>query len=162
MLGNILKGKTSLLLAFVRIYIGSQWFLAGWNKISGSFDASGFIKIAIERSEGLHPTVPTWYATFLKHIIIPNMDFFNFLIPWGEFLIGIGLIFGFFTIASLSTGVFMNANFLLAGETLPNLTFYTFSILLLLAGKRTYRIGLDYYLLPILKEILFKGEKRVD
>jgi thiosulfate dehydrogenase [quinone] large subunit len=44
-------------LAFIRLYLGYQWMTAGWGKISGDFDTTGYIKGAIGKAAGDHPAV---------------------------------------------------------------------------------------------------------
>ncbi|WP_108585864.1 hypothetical protein [Paenisporosarcina sp. OV554] len=43
-----------------------------------------------------HPAVQEWWVIFLKNLAIPNHTF-NFLVPWGKLLVGIGLLIGCFT-----------------------------------------------------------------
>ena len=38
---------SAIILAFIRLYVGYAWFEAGLHKITGGFDASGFLKGAI-------------------------------------------------------------------------------------------------------------------
>jgi len=152
MLHLLRSNKLSPLWTLVRLYLGVQWIQAGWHKIGG-FDASGFIKGAIGKAAGDHPSVQGWYAAFLDKFALPNIGLFNFLIPWGEFLVGLGLILGTFTTAALYAGAFMNLNFMLAGTTSTNPILYTLAIILLVMGPSTYRYGIDYYLLPKMKKM---------
>lgn len=152
MLHFLRSNKLSPLWTLVRLYLGVQWIQAGWHKIGG-FDASGFIKGAIGKAAGDHPSVQGWYAAFLDTFALPNIGLFNFLIPWGEFLVGLGLILGTFTTAALYAGAFMNLNFMLAGTTSTNPILYTLAIILLVMGPSTYRYGIDYYLLPKMKKM---------
>lgn len=85
----------SFMLTILRIFIGWQWLNAGWSKItSGKFDASGFITDAIGKVTGEHPSVQSWWADFLGMFALPNVGIFNILVPWGEFLVGLGLLLG--------------------------------------------------------------------
>lgn len=69
-----------------------------WSKItSGKFDASGFITGAIGNLIGEYPYVQSWYADILGVFALPNLGVFNILLPWGEFLVGLGLLLGTFT-----------------------------------------------------------------
>jgi hypothetical protein len=49
--------------------------------------------------------VQGWYAAFLEHVALPNVGFFNFIIPVGEFLAGLALILGVATIPALLAGM---------------------------------------------------------
>src|SRR5699024_12027295 len=48
-------------LAFLRIYIGYEWFTSGIGKVTGGFDASGFIEGAIAQAGGDNPAVQGWW-----------------------------------------------------------------------------------------------------
>src|SRR5690606_28174732 len=100
---NFLTGpKMAVLWTVLRIWLGIQWLEAGWGKITGEgFDAGGFLQGALAKAGGDHPAVATWYANFLEGFAVPNVELFNVLIPWGEFLVGLGLIIGFATIPAL-------------------------------------------------------------
>ena len=73
----------SYILLVARLYLGWAWLTAGWEKVIGDFDATGFLKSAIERSAGDHPAVQGWWATFLENVALPYVGFFNFLVAWG-------------------------------------------------------------------------------
>lgn len=152
MLAILRNDKFAIFWAIVRVYVGLQWVQAGWHKITGGFDASGFMKGAIGKASGAHPAVQGWYASFLEGFALPSAGLFNFLVSWGEFLVGLGLILGMFTTVALFAGAFMNLNFMLAGTTSTNPILYTLAIILLVMGPAAYRWGVDYYLLPKLKK----------
>lgn len=158
MLKTLRNDKWAILWAVVRLYVGYQWLTAGWGKITreGGFDASGFLKGAIGKAGGDHPSVSGWYASFLEGFALPNAGLFNILIPWGEFLAGLGLILGLFTTYALIGAAFMNLNFMLAGTTSTNPQLYTLAIILLVMGSASYRYGLDYYVMPKLRSKLKK------
>ncbi|MFV9510362.1 DoxX family protein [Tepidibacillus sp. LV47] len=155
MLKALRGDKAAIFWAIVRIWLGVQWIEAGWEKLTGpeAFDAKGFLMGALKKATGDHPAVQGWYASFLEGFAIPNVGLFNFLIPWGEFLVGLGLILGTFTTIALLAGAFMNLNFMLAGTTSTNPILYTVAIILLAMGPAAYRWGVDYYLLPKLKQM---------
>lgn len=150
--------KVAVLWAIIRIWLGVQWIEAGWGKITGGFDSSGFMKGAIGKSTGDHPAVQGWYAGFLESFAMPNAGLFNFLIPWGEFLVGLGLIVGLATIPALLAGAFMNLSFLLAGTTSTNPILYTIAVILLFIGAASYYWGADRYAIPYVKQYLNKGK----
>lgn len=87
--------RISILLAMLRVYVGYTWLVAGWGKIAGGkFDTSGFLQGAVAKATGDHPAVQGWWAVFLKNVAIPNVDVLNILVPYGELLVGIGLLIG--------------------------------------------------------------------
>ncbi|MCA1032625.1 DoxX family protein [Bacillus timonensis] len=142
----------------LRVWLGFEWLRAGLNKIDGTFDATGFLKGAVAKATGDHPAVQSWYAAFLEGFAIPNVGLFNILIPWGEVLVGVGLIVGFATIPALLAGAFMNLNFLLAGTTSTNPILYTVAVILLFLGATSYYYGVDRYITPSLRGFLKKKE----
>ncbi len=161
MMKNFLKGPImAVVWSVLRVWLGIQWLEAGFHKITGGFDASGFLQGALAKAGGEHPAVATWYANFLEGFALPNVDIFNFLIPWGEFLVGLGLIVGLATIPALIAGAFMNLNFLLAGTVSTNPTLYTVAVILLFAGTAAYYYGLDRFAIPYIKNIMKR--KNVD
>src|SRR5574342_88358 len=109
----------------LRVWLGLQWIEAGYHKLTGGFDAGGFLKGALANATGDHPAVQAWYADFLQQFAIPNVQIFNVLIPWGELLVGLGLVVGLATLPALIAGAFMNLNFMLAGTTSTNPILYT-------------------------------------
>ncbi|PDO10296.1 MAG: Crp/Fnr family transcriptional regulator [Candidatus Reconcilbacillus cellulovorans] len=143
--------RAAIVAALLRIYLGWLWLEAGWHKIAGSepFDATGFIKRAIDNpvtdratGEIIYPT----YTAFLKHIALPNVDLINILVPYGEVLVGIGLIVGGLTTAAAFFGLLMNFMFLFAGTVSTNPWFVLIGALVLVAGANAGRYGLDRYL----------------
>lgn len=141
----------------VRVWLGYEWLTAGLHKLGG-FDAGGFLQGTLAKAGGENAVVTDWYAAFVEHFAIPNVGVFNVLIPIGELLIGIGLILGALTIPALVAGAFMNLNFLLAGTISTNPILLVIAFLLLLVGHSAYRIGVDYYLLPLIKKIKYEGK----
>ncbi len=151
--------KGSWIWLVIRLYLGYEWLTAGWHKLTGGFDASGFLKGAIAKavpaSEGAKPVVQGWWAAFLEKFALPNVGLFNFLVPVGEFLVGLALILGFATIFAATMGMVMNFAFLLSGtiSSNPNLLILEF-ILVALGGAYAGYIGVDYWFRPIWRSFL--------
>lgn len=153
---DILQGnKAAIFWAIIRVMIGWQWLVSGWHKI-GNFNASGFISDSIKSGGQTNYLILQWYEAFLENFVLNNIEVFNILIPWGELLVGLGLILGMFSTAALLAGAFMNLNFMLAGATDINPILYTIEIILLFMRPVTYRYGFDYYITPKLKEMFSK------
>jgi len=149
----------------IRLYLGYQWMTAGWHKLTEGFDASGFLKGAIAKSvpaEGAKPVVQAWWGSFLETFALPNAGLFNFLIPWGEFLVGLALIVGFATIFAAVMGMVMNFAFLLSGTVSSNPNYLILQFILVsLGGAYAGYLGIDYYFRPIYRNFrarLFGGE----
>lgn len=143
----------------IRLYVGYQWLTAGWHKIIEGFDATKFLQGAVAKavpaSPGAKPVVQAWWAGFLKGFAIPNVKLFNFLVPWGEFLVGLALILAFATIFAAVMGMVMNFAFLLSGtvSSNPNLLALEF-ILVALGGAYAGYIGIDYWFRPFFRSYL--------
>jgi thiosulfate dehydrogenase (quinone) large subunit len=135
------------LLLLLRLYLGYSWIMSGWGKLSGGFDASGFLKGAVANPvKGPNGIVYGWWTSFLESFALPNAGIFNTLIPWGETLVGLGLILGCLTTAAAFFGVMMNFSFLLSGTISHNPTDILMGILIMVAGYNAGRFGLDYFI----------------
>lgn len=156
-----LKGeKMAVLWTILRVWLGIQWVEAGWGKVTGGFEATGFLQGAIAKAGGDHPAVQGWYAAFLENFALPNVELFNILIPWGELLAGVGLILGAATLPALVGVALMNLNFLLAGTVSTNPVLYTVAIMLMAAGPAAYYYGFDRFLIPFTKDHIGKDKTK--
>lgn len=142
-------------LFLLRLYIGWEWITGGFHKLTGGFDASGFLKNAVHNpvldKATNTPVYPT-YTAFLEHFALPNAKLFNVLIPLGETLVGLGLLLGALTAAAAFFGVFMNFMFLFAGTVSVNPWLILIGVVILAAGANAGRFGADRYLMPILRK----------
>ncbi len=115
----------AVIITILRVYLGYNFMIAGFGKITGGqFDASGFLNNAIQNPvmgpDGT--SVFGLYNLFLQNVAMPNVGIFNVVVPWGEFLVGLGLIFGCLTTAASFFGIVMNFSFLMAGAISHNPT----------------------------------------
>lgn len=133
----------SYLLLILRWYLGYEWMKAGIEKLSSGFDASGFLMGAVKSATGAHPAVQPWWASFLQNFAIPNVGLFNFLIPWGELLVGLGLILGCLTTFVALMGAVMNFAYMLSGTTSTNPQMVLLTMFILVAGMNAGKTGLD-------------------
>ena len=140
----------------VRMYVGAEWLLAGWEKvISPGWGTSGkalagFAAGALAKSAGAHPAVQGWYAGFLQQIVLPNVGLFSFLVTWGEVAVGLGLLLGVLTGIAAGFGVLMNLNYLLAGTVSINPVLGVLGLFLCFSWRVCGWIGFDRWLLPAL------------
>lgn len=146
-------------LAIIRVYVGYQWITAGFGKVTGGFDASGFIQGAIANAGGENPTVQAWWGAFLETFALPNAGMFSFMVAWGEVLVGIALIVGIFTNFAALMGITMNFAFLFSGTVSTNAQMVVLTIFVIIAGANAGRYGLDRWVIPFIKN--FTREKRV-
>jgi thiosulfate dehydrogenase [quinone] large subunit len=159
----------------VRLYVGWEWFMAGWGKMMNpkwfGTDAgaaiSGFMKGAVAKAScppdvaaaACHVDVQWWYASFLENFVIPYPFFWSHLITLGEVLVGVALLAGFLTGISAFFGAFMNLNFLLAGTVSVNPILIILGIGLVTAWKVSGHIGLDRYILPMIERCCNRAHK---
>ena len=81
----------------VRMNVGAQWFLAGWDKMkepalwgTSGVALKGFVEGALAKASGPNPAVQGWYANFLHQFVLPNVGLVSFLVTFGEFAVGLG------------------------------------------------------------------------
>ncbi|TJY41136.1 DoxX family membrane protein [Cohnella pontilimi] len=142
-------------ITLLRIYVGWQWIDAGWHKLSGGFDAGGFLKGAVGKPVADHATNAVLFPNFtyfLEHFALPNVKVINVMIPLGEFLIGLGLILGGLTLTAAFFGMMLNFMFLMAGTVSTNPWLLLLGFIVFTAGANAGRFGIDAYLLPLLRK----------
>lgn len=144
----------------VRLYVGYEWFMAGWEKVTSPAGVwvgpkagtaiSGFVQGALKKTSGEHPDVTGWYASFLQNVVLPNAALWSYMVAFGELLVGLGLIVGLFTGIAAFFGGMMNANYLLAGTVSSNPILFILATWLVLAWRVAGYYGLDRWALPML------------
>jgi thiosulfate dehydrogenase [quinone] large subunit len=140
----------------VRMEVGSEWLLAGWEKMqSPAWGTSGkaiagFVAGALAKASGPNPSVQGWYAWFLQNAVQPNAGLYSFLVTYGEFAVGLGVLLGILTGIAAGFGVLMNMNYLLAGTVSINPILGMFGLFLLFSWRVCGWIGGDRFLLPAL------------
>jgi len=142
----------------VRLYIGYEWLHAGYEKLNNAAwmgskagtAIKGFVNGALAKTGGEHPDVQQWYASFLRHVVLPHTATFSYLVSFGETLVGLALIVGIFTGIAAFFGVFMNMNYLLAGSVSSNPVLFVGALLVILAWRTAGWWGLDRWMLPAL------------
>ncbi len=148
--------RISWLWFFLRIYVGYQWFMAGWEKVispawvgaqSGAA-IQGFFAGAIKKTAGPHPDVSSWYGYFIANVASQHPIFLSYLVTYGELAVGVGLILGAFTGIAAFFGAFMNLNYLFAGTVSVNPFLLLIQLFLILAWRNAGWVGLDRWLLP--------------
>ena len=158
MISNFLRTSSVAagILAVLRIYLGYKWMTAGQGKITGGFDASGFLNGTIA-NETVAATYPTFYG-FIENFALPNAGLFNVMIPYGEFLVGLGLILGILTNAAAFFAVMMNFSFIFAGTISSNPFMILLTVFILAAGHNAGSFGGDRWVIPYIKAKLFKNK----
>ncbi|MHA6252494.1 DoxX family protein [Oceanobacillus sp. CAU 1775] len=146
--------KSAWIWLILRLYLGYTWLMAGFGKITNEAwtgsEAGTALKgymmgvMALAEEGG----VAGWYAWFLETLVIPNAVVFSYMVAYGEFLIGLGLIVGLLTGIAAFFGALMNMTFLLAGTVSTNPVMLIIAILLILAWKVAGWYGIDRWALP--------------
>lgn len=146
----------------LRLYVGWEWFNAGRLKIwpaSGDswFDNGnalrGFWVNAVRVPEGGRPQIVYgWYRDFLQYMLDHEWyTWFAKVVATGEIIVGICLILGAFVGIAAFFGTLMNFNFMLAGTASTNPVLFGLAVFLILAWRVGGLIGLDRFLLPVLR-----------
>jgi thiosulfate dehydrogenase [quinone] large subunit len=161
---NWLRHNTvaSVILTIIRIWLGFQWLLDGIEKVTtkGGFKANGLIMGAIKGGvQNVAPAkgqmYPLW-TSFLKLATNNGTSFglFNFLVAWGELLVGLGLIVGLLTIPALLAALVMYYSYMLSGVVSINPIYLLLEFILLIGGLNSANIGLDRWATPWLRKHL--------
>ncbi|MDE1874614.1 MAG: DoxX family membrane protein [Patescibacteria group bacterium] len=143
----------------VRLYLGWQWIEAGWEKVTSpawtgsqaGTALSGFLQGSLQKTAGAHPDVQSWYAVFLRTVVLAHPVVWSHIVSYGELLVGIALVIGFLTGIAAFFGLFMNLNYLLAGAVSTNPILFVLAVGTMLAWKVAGYIGADRYVLPVLR-----------
>jgi thiosulfate dehydrogenase (quinone) large subunit len=110
--------------------------------------------------EGENPVVQGWWALFLENVAIPNVEAFNFLVPWGELLVGLGLLIDCFTKTAVFFGIAMNFPYMFGGTTSTNPQLVLLSMFILVSAMNAGSYGVDGMIMPTLKEKLFVNKTK--
>ena len=152
----------------VRLFVGFEWLLAGWEKLTshgwidgGGASLLGYWKGAVAIPQTGHPSITfEWYRSFLQ-ILIDNhaQTWFAWVIALGETTVGIGILVGALVGIAAFFGATMNMSYMLAGSTSTNPVLFAMTVGLMLAWKVAGYYGLDRYLLPRLGVPWKRGNK---
>ena len=142
----------------IRIFLGVEWFDAGWHKLTGGGWTDGGSSIlgywtnAVKvpaAGQGSAPITFDWYRSFLQFLIDNHLQaFMGWLITLGELAVGVGLLLGILVGVASFFGVTMNMSYLLAGSTSVNPIMFALAVGLMLGWKVAGYYGLDRWLLP--------------
>ena len=150
--------RAGLLWLPIRIFLGFEWLVAGYDKLTGTgwvdggASLLGFWTNAVKiPATGKPPITFEWYRGFLQFLIDNHAQgWFAWLVTLGEMAVGIGLLVGALTGVAAFFGSMLNMSFLLAGSASVNPIMFAFAVGLMLAWKVAGYYGVDRYLLPML------------
>ncbi|MCC6793323.1 MAG: DoxX family protein, partial [Thermomicrobiales bacterium] len=98
------------------------------------------------------PITYGWFRDFLDYMLRHEWyTWFAKIVAVGEVLVGLGLIVGALVGVAAFFGTLMNFNFQLAGSASTNPVLFGLGVFLVLAWKTAGYLGVDRYLLPVLK-----------
>lgn len=145
--------RSSIVWLLIRVYVGYQWLIAGWEKVSkpvwigeqAGSAVTGFLQGALLKMTGDHPSVSLWYGWLIEHVFLPNAEVISYLVVGGEILVGVALITGMFVRFSAGAGVFMNFNYLFAGTISSNPLLLLLGLLLMRAHRVAEYIGVKLF-----------------
>ena len=147
--------KAAWIWLVLRVWLGYQWIEAGLHKIHNpawvdtGVALKGYWENAVVIPEAGRPAIAfDWYRGFIQMMLDAEAwTWFAPLVAYGELIIGIALIVGFFTGISAFFGGFMNWNFMMAGSASTNPMLFVVAVGLIMAWKVAGYIGADYFLL---------------
>jgi thiosulfate dehydrogenase [quinone] large subunit len=151
--------KASIIWLIVRLYVAFDFLQAGWHKLNDPAwmgDGSGILafwtRAAGVNSAGQPVIAYGWYRSFIQFLIDSSSAvWFSKLIVAGELLVGLGLLVGGLVGVAAFFGALMNMSFLMAGTVSTNPVLFFAGIMLILAWKNAGYLGLDRFLLPLLR-----------
>lgn len=167
----------SIIGLILRLYVGYEFLTAGWEKIISGFNGvavTGFLKSGLAQTHGAllvskgaeaaaHANVSDVWAWLISNIFIPSSPLFAFIVKYGEFFVGLGLILGCFSALAAFFGIIMNFSYLLSGTVSVNPQLVILQLIILMIGAAVYTIGIDQLFMgklvskhPVLKMGFFK------
>ncbi len=140
----------------IRIFLGFEFAVAGWHKLTGTGWTDGgaallgYWESAVKiPAQGAAPISFDWYRSFLQLLIDTHAQgWFAWLITFGELAVGIGLLLGCLTGIAAFFGTVMNMSYMLAGSISANPVMFTLAIGLILGWRVAGYYGVDRWLLP--------------
>ena len=135
--------KDGVYLVPPRVFIGLGWLRAGAEKLTdpGWLDGTALSAFLVDHLQRGDVAIPL-YASLMANVWLPNVGLLAVVVLVGQLLAGVAILLGGFTNAALIAGMFMNVNFVLAGE--PNPSAFYFVIQAALLSSRTGAVlGLD-------------------
>jgi thiosulfate dehydrogenase [quinone] large subunit len=148
----------------MRVYLGYDFFMAGWVKLmnpawfgtNAGAALQGFVNGAVAKTAcapgvaaaACHPDVQMWYASFLQSAVLPHVTAWSNAVVIGELAIGLGLVVGLLTGVAAFFAFFMSLNFLFAGTVSVNPILITLALPLICARRVAGWWGLDRWARP--------------
>lgn len=132
-----------IILLPVRAFIGLGWLRAGVEKLIDPQWLDGaslhtFLSGQLTENRVAFP----FYEALIQSLFLPQAQILSWIVLIGQLLAGLAILAGCFTSAALVGGLFMNLNFLLAGEPNPSAFYLVIQMALLLTNTGAI-LGID-------------------
>jgi len=142
----------------LRAFIGLGWLRACAEKLTDPAWPAGetlatFLSARVEGGDVAFPA----YEALVTGVFLPHAAALGFVVALGQLLVGLGILFGALTQAALLGGIFMNLNFLLAGEPNPSAFYVVIQAALLLSNVGAV-LGLDARLAATIRHPLLVAQ----
>jgi thiosulfate dehydrogenase [quinone] large subunit len=145
-----------------RLWLGYGWLNAGYQKLWGSEKAffwngggagvKGFASAGVTGSKaGTGGASYGWFAGILHGFVIPNASWIAKVVSVSELVIGALLILGLFTGLAAVAGLALNVVYMFSGSSGVNPAYAIVAVLLILAWRNAGYLGLDRYVLPMMR-----------
>jgi len=141
--------------ALLRIFLGYKWIVSGYTKIQDGWLASPDFLVAGASASPIGPNAVGWYADIMEAVVLQYPMIFQPIIVFTELAIGLSLFLGLFSVLGAMASIFMNINFFLSGT--GNMWYFMASFPCLASSGQV--LGLDYYVLPLLKKLIWRKPK---
>ncbi len=130
----------------LRLFIGIGWLRAGLEKLfePGWLDGTALASFLGDQLNAGQVFFP-FYRGWIENSFIPGANGLSWIIIAGQLLVGMAILSGTLTNFALLWGLFMNINFILAGQVSPS-AFYVVIQTILFLGDAGLVFGLDHFL----------------
>jgi NADH dehydrogenase len=157
-------------LVLLRMFVGVMWIYEGYSKVRDGWLTTGDKLVSGASSSPIGDYAVGWYVTLNEATVFKFPLLSQIMVTLGMLAIGVSLLFGFFaTLGALGSAGFA-INFLLAGQyphfsaDFPGhfspLYWFLFASIALIGSGRAF--GLDYYILPWLKNLIWSRPNNKD
>jgi thiosulfate dehydrogenase (quinone) large subunit len=127
-----------------RVFMAIGWLRACAEKLADPHWSNGeTLRVFLESQQSM--IAFPFYSYLVQQLFITHLKELAFIVLLGQWLVGLGILFGAWTKIALLAGIFMNFNFLLLGRPDPS-AFYIVIQWMLLVGRADRVMSLDAFL----------------
>ena len=129
----------------MRVWLGIMWMQAGWAKIWGAensaflhHNGAGVAGFATHGSSAY-----TWWHSILTGAVVPNSGAIGIIVAFGELIIGVALVAGFFTRIAALASLGLLFTYVMSGTASVCAFYALFAIVILMTWQTSSWIGVD-------------------